>query len=124
MSDSEESGEESEEESEEITNDKDYDTKIAGRTNTHDTHSNSNFGNETSSLEEKVLPASFICHALIGKGSFGEVYLVEKINSKTLYAMKVLSKDRIMGKLLLISNTNRLKSGKICNDRKKCIIIY
>lgn len=54
---------------------------------------------ETSSIEEKVYPTSFICHALLGKGSFGEVYLVEKINSKVLYAMKVLSKDKIMGKL-------------------------
>jgi hypothetical protein len=55
--------------------------------------------NESSSmLEDRVLPTSFICHALLGKGSFGEVYLVEKISNKTLYAMKVLSKDRIMGK--------------------------
>lgn len=55
------------------------------------THANS------SSLEEKIGPSSFICHALLGRGSFGEVYLVEKLNSKFLYAMKVLSKDKIMG---------------------------
>lgn len=47
--------------------------------------------------EEKIGPTSFVCHALIGKGSFGEVYLVEKLNSGMLYAMKVLSKDKIMG---------------------------
>jgi serine/threonine protein kinase len=34
--------------------------------------------------------------SILGKGSFGEVYLVEK-NSKDLFAMKVLSKEKIMG---------------------------
>jgi serine/threonine protein kinase len=35
---------------------------------------------------------------LLGKGSFGEVYLVEKINSKVLYAMKVLQKATLKSK--------------------------
>jgi len=51
--------------------------------------------------EERITPSSFICLALLGKGSFGEVYLVQKINTGSLYAMKVLSKDRIMGQNLL-----------------------
>ncbi len=53
----------------------------------------------TNSLEsgEKITPNSFLCHALIGKGSFGEVYLVQKKNTKTFYAMKALNKDKIMG---------------------------
>lgn len=46
--------------------------------------------------EERIGPSSFVCHALLGKGSFGEVYLVEKKDTCTLYAMKVLSKDKIM----------------------------
>lgn len=33
---------------------------------------------------------------MLGKGSFGEVYLVEKVGSKNLFAMKVLKKDMIM----------------------------
>lgn len=51
----------------------------------------------TTTHQEKVGPSSFICHALLGRGSFGEVYLVEKLNTNSLYAMKILSKDKIMG---------------------------
>ena len=42
-------------------------------------------------------------HGLIGKGSFGEVYLVEKKGSTMLYAMKVLHKSKV------ISRTKRNK---------------
>ena len=47
---------------------------------------------------EKIGPNSFIILGLIGKGSVGEVYLVEKKNTKTLNAMKVLHKSKIMSK--------------------------
>jgi tRNA A-37 threonylcarbamoyl transferase component Bud32 len=53
-------------------------------------------GGNTSSEEERIGPHSFIVHSLIGKGSFGEVYLVEKKNTKAIYAMKVLNKNKIM----------------------------
>lgn len=46
---------------------------------------------------EKVGPASFIAHQLLGTGSFGEVFLVEKISNAKYFAMKVLTKSKIMG---------------------------
>ena len=42
---------------------------------------NSDADTSNMSDEEKVGPNSFIVHGLIGKGSFGEVYLVEKKDS-------------------------------------------
>lgn len=51
--------------------------------------------------QEKIGPESFIVHQVLGKGSFGEVYLVEKISSHRLYAMKVLSKMYIMSQNLV-----------------------
>ena len=51
--------------------------------------------------EERISPSSFICLAQLGKGSFGEVYLVQKIDTKEKFAMKVLRKERIMGQNLL-----------------------
>jgi hypothetical protein len=51
--------------------------------------------------DDRIGPSSFICHALLGKGSFGEVYLVEKRNTGILYAMKVLSKDKVTGQNLV-----------------------
>jgi serine/threonine protein kinase len=37
----------------------------------------------------------------LGKGSFGEVFLVEKLTDKKIYAMKVLEKEKIVGKNLV-----------------------
>ena len=53
------------------------------------------------SLREKINQSNFVCLAQLGKGSFGEVYLVQKIDTKKEYAMKVLRKDKIIGQNLL-----------------------
>jgi protein-serine/threonine kinase len=44
-----------------------------------------------------VGPANFSPLSLLGKGSFGEVYLVREIATNELFAMKVLSKQKILG---------------------------
>lgn len=46
-------------------------------------------------------PTSFTYFKVLGKGSFGEVFLVQKKGETKLYAMKVLSKDKILGKNLV-----------------------
>jgi serine/threonine protein kinase len=49
--------------------------------------------------EDKLGPSSFKIIQVLGKGSFGKVYLAEK--NGALFAMKVLDKDRIFEKNLL-----------------------
>lgn len=44
----------------------------------------------TSAQKEYIGAHSFTAHELLGTGSFGEVYLVEKISDSSLHAMKVL----------------------------------
>ena len=48
-----------------------------------------------SNKNDKIGPSDFMCLALLGQGSFGEVYLVKKKDSEDFYAMKVLDKCRI-----------------------------
>ena len=59
--------------------------------------------------EEEVGPDHFRIGAKLGQGSFGQVYVVEKLNiigegenkqvipTGNLYAMKILNKKQIMG---------------------------
>ena len=56
-------------------------------------------------------------HGLIGKGSFGEVYLVEKKNTRQLHAMKVLHKSKIMSNLQILNS--RAQFDQICTDREE-----
>ena len=68
--------------------------------NNIDEMSNSNYSSEEEDNNnpnsiKKVGPSNFICLALLGQGSFGEVYLVQEKNTKNYFAMKVLDKKRI-----------------------------
>ena len=70
--------------------------------------------NNTATSIEHITTSNFVCLAQLGKGSFGEVYLVKKVNSEETYAMKVLRKERIMGQNLLkyaIAERNVLSSS-------------
>lgn len=49
----------------------------------------------------KVGPKDFKALCQLGKGSFGEVYLVEKKDNGALYALKVLKKDKVLGSNLI-----------------------
>ena len=50
---------------------------------------------------------------MIGRGSFGEVYLVEKLDTNQLLAMKILHKSKIQSKFILIIK-KRIKFNQIC----------
>jgi serine/threonine protein kinase len=74
--------------------------KSGGEKNVTSTSANE-LSTECEASEEKVGPDSFIVHQVLGKGSFGEVYLVEKVSNHRYYAMKVLSKTQIMSQNLV-----------------------
>ena len=75
-----------------IENENDYFNNI-------DEMSDSNYSSDDENNNQngvkKVGPSNFICLALLGQGSFGEVYLVQEKNTKNYFAMKVLDKKRI-----------------------------
>ena len=41
-------------------------------------------------------PSLFNAHQLLGQGSFGEVFLVERTTDQKLFAMKVLQKKKVL----------------------------
>ena len=51
--------------------------------------------------EAKISTSSFVCLARLGKGSFGEVFLVEKIDTRERFAMKVLRKEKVLRQNLI-----------------------
>lgn len=69
---------------------------------------------EKQNSKRKVGPADFDILSLLGKGSFGEVYLVRKKDNGKKYAMKLLQKQKIMSKVLKL--IPRAESAEVCND--------
>lgn len=51
----------------------------------------------------------FMFHCIIGKGGFGRVWKVEKKKEKIIYAMKEMSKARILAKRSVNSVLNERK---------------
>lgn len=66
-------------------------------------------------LSTKIGPSHFNAIKLLGVGSFGEVFLVEKKDTKTLHAMKILRKDKVFKNNLVRyvkTEKNVLKTSK------------
>lgn len=59
--------------------------------------------------KEKISEKDFICQKVIGRGSFGKVYLVKKKNTNNVYAMKVLNKDQVIKKNLMIKTKGKIQ---------------
>jgi hypothetical protein len=75
-----------------------YNNKIIGNSFLGSSNMNDR---ESRKPNNQIGPKDFIAHQLLGSGSFGEVFLVEEIATKELYAMKVLSKEKIQEQQLL-----------------------
>ena len=55
----------------------------------------------------KISKNDFITLKVIGRGSFGKVYLVRKKDNQQPYAMKILKKDQLIKKNLLIKTQGK-----------------
>lgn len=51
---------------------------------------------ESQGGREQISIYNFLPVALLGEGSYGQVYLVEDINTNAKYAMKKLDKDQVI----------------------------
>lgn len=55
----------------------------------------------------KISKNDFLILKVIGRGSFGKVYLVRKKDTGVPYAMKILKKDQLIKKNLLIKTQGK-----------------
>ena len=91
----------------------------------HSHSSNTSYSDLTSMTDEseKAGPQNFLVHSLLGRGSFGEVYLVEKKDTGVFYAMKVLYKNKMISKTPPSFN-NRKQPYDLRKNRKKCDVSH
>ena len=59
---------------------------------------------------KKISLDDFIRLKVIGRGSFGKVYLVRKRDTGMCYALKILKKDQLVKKNLLIKTQGKFKT--------------
>lgn len=69
--------------------------------NMKDAHFSRSLSTSDFSPMRKLSPQDFQVLQQLGKGSFGEVFLVQKVDTQKLFAMKVLPKDKIMSENLI-----------------------
>jgi len=67
---------------------------------------NCNFKTEAPDQSSTLSVNNFVFHYVIGRGGFGKVWKVEKKNTKTIYAMKEMSKARVISKKSVSSVMN------------------
>ena len=80
------------------TKDSNINNPTTTNTNTYNNEEdeiNKDYKTYNNNIIKKIGPEDFICIGLLGQGSFGEVYLVNKKNTDEYYAMKVLDKRKI-----------------------------
>ena len=71
---------------------------------------NCSFENDKSDSTTTVVNKNnFMYHYVIGRGGFGKVWKVEQKKTHVIYAMKEMSKDRILAKRSVTSVINERK---------------
>ena len=70
---------------------------------------NCNFKSDTHDPTVETSKSHFSFHYVIGKGGFGKVWKVERKKTKTIFAMKEMSKARIIAKRSVNSVMNERK---------------
>ena len=70
---------------------------------------NCNFKAENFDPSVEISKSNFQFHYVIGKGGFGKVWKVERKKTKTIFAMKEMSKARIIAKRSVNSVMNERK---------------
>jgi serine/threonine protein kinase len=82
-------------------NDEEHTYELTGKSVLGEDISNRHAGEELSRLSTRASVRDFVYIKKLGKGSFGEVYLCKHVTSGTLYALKVMSKEKVLTQNLI-----------------------